>query len=77
MNKITDFPQYRKLINELRFYRILNDREFDEIQIMGNQTKLYTIKAVQYPEILRIQDMLNCEEAFVMSDEVEFNSMLK
>lgn len=77
MNKITDFPQYRKLSNNMRFYRIINDREFDEIQIVGTIKERYHILASQYPEIIRIQDMLNCEEGFEEIDENEFLKAMK
>ena len=75
-NKDTDFPQYRKLSNDKVFYRILDDRHFDEIQIIGARAQLFHFKAEQYPEILRIQDMLNFVlEGFVQSNEVEFTSL--
>ena len=56
-NKGTDFPQYRKLSNNKVYYKILNQREFDEIQIIGSKAQLFTTQAKQYPEILKIQDL--------------------
>ena len=53
-----DFPQYRKLMNDKSFYCILDGRTFEEIQIIGSKAVLYNFKAVQYPEMLRIKDML-------------------
>ena len=35
LDKGTDFPQYRKLSNDKVFYRIVDERHFDEIQIIG------------------------------------------
>lgn len=76
-DKVTDFPQYRKLSNDKVFYRINNDRQFDEIQIIGSKARLHTVEAFQYPEILRIQDLLSYEvEGFILSNEKEFYDLL-
>lgn len=76
LDKGTDFPQYRKLSNDKVYYRIIDDRNFDEIQIIGSKAQLRNIKAMQYPEILRIQDMLSYGiEGFIESDESEFSSL--
>jgi hypothetical protein len=73
LDKDTDFPQYRKLSNDKVFYRILDDRRFDEIQIIGTKAQLRNVVAEQYPEILRIQDMLSYGiPGFVASNEEEF-----
>ncbi|MDX2360410.1 MAG: hypothetical protein QNK23_06365 [Crocinitomicaceae bacterium] len=77
LDKVTDFPQYRKLSNNKVYYRIRNDRNFDEIQIIGSKAQLFTIEAQQYPEILRIQDLLNLSmEGFEHSTSVEFDQLL-
>lgn len=76
-DKVTDFPQYRKLSNDKVFYRINNDRQFDEIQIIRSKARLHTVEAFQYPEILRIQDLLSYEvEGFILSNEKEFDDLL-
>lgn len=76
LDKGTDFPQYRKLSNDKVYYRIIDDRNFDEIQIIGIKAQLRHVFAEQYPEILRIQDMLSFGiEGFVESDEAEFSSL--
>lgn len=77
LDKDTDFPQYRKLSNDKVFYKIVNNREFHEIQIIGTFAQLHKIEAKQYPEILKIQDMLNYSlEGFVASTEEEYSSLL-
>lgn len=76
-NKVTDFPQYRKLSNNKVFYRINNDRNFDEIKIVGTKAQIHSIEAIQYPEILRIQDLIFYSiEGFNPSDQKEFNELL-
>lgn len=65
--KGTDFPQYRMLSNEKVFYRIRSDREFDEIQIIGSRAMWFSMVAQQYPEILKIQDLLTFADEGVQS----------
>jgi hypothetical protein len=48
----------------------LDDRNFIEIQIIGSKKKKFEIKAEQYPEILKIQDILNDQEdIYIKIDE--------
>lgn len=63
-NKVTDFPQYRKLKGRTIFYRINNEKAFDELQYLGSNPICYSIEANQYPEMLRIQDMLSLDDPF-------------
>jgi hypothetical protein len=70
-----DFPQYRKLSNRRSFYRIESSVKFTEVQIMGSKRFVHSVEARQYPEKLRIMDMLNCEPPFELSDRNEFDSM--
>lgn len=69
------FPQYRKLVNEKSYYQILDDRHFREKQCIGKQVFVIEITAEQYPEIIRIHDMLVCADGFIASTEVEFLSI--
>lgn len=57
-----DFPQYRKYKNIETYFKIISEKEFEEIIIMGSKCIKHQIKATQYPEMLRIQDMLKCED---------------
>lgn len=58
---MTTFPQYRKLEGFLRFYEIIDDRTFVEAVVLNGKISHHKVEAQQYPEILRIQDMLNRE----------------
>ena len=69
------FPQYRKLANEKSFYEITDERHFIEKQLIGKQVFIIDIEAKQYPEILRIQDMLACTEGFLLSSKVAFEAI--
>ena len=77
MIKDIDFPQYRKLSNEKVFYKINSDREFVEIQRMGSKAFLYKFTATQYPEMLKIQDMLSLLDGiYVPSEKDEFEKLI-
>jgi hypothetical protein len=65
-NKVTDFPQYRMLSEKKVYYKIFSDKEFVELSWIGNKMIRYEIKATQYPELLRIMDMLACEYPYAI-----------
>ncbi len=76
-NKVIDFPQFRKLSNDKVFYRINSEKHFDEIQLIGTSAKMYTIIAHQYPELVRIMDMLDVNsKTYLSSNKNEFESLL-
>lgn len=72
-----DFPQYRKLSNDRSYYRINSNDHFDEIQKLGDRVFLHSIKAEKYPEKLRIMEMLDCIEGFLMVNEEEWTDLEK
>ena len=53
-----DYPVYRKMQGGIRFYRIESATAFSEIQLIGNRRVLHSVEATAYPEMVRIQDML-------------------
>lgn len=75
-DKVIDFPQYRKLSNDKTYYRIHSTELFEEIMIIGEKAVLYTIEAKQYPEMLRIKDMIQLN-GFELSTKEEFDSRLE
>jgi hypothetical protein len=77
IDKNTDFPQYRKMINGKAYYKIINNRSFQEIQLIGSKMRLQEIVANQYPEMLRIMDMLAKESPFVEINASEFEDLFK
>ncbi|MFA7272812.1 MAG: hypothetical protein WC044_03035 [Crocinitomicaceae bacterium] len=72
-DKNIDFPQYRKLTNGLRLYKINSNNSFEELQMMGEKVFHFTIVAHQYPEKLRIMDMLNLTEGFDLLSKTEWD----
>ena len=76
-NKDRVFPQYRKLVNEKAFYKIIDARNFEEIQLIGSKIKLFQIRASQYPEILKIDDMINLTtDNYLYSSGNEWNGLI-
>jgi hypothetical protein len=53
-----DYPIYRKLSNNRSFYKVVDSKNFEEIQIIGTQRRSQLIEAKQYPELLFIQDLI-------------------
>ena len=71
-----DFPQYRKRFDNKSYYKIINERNFEEVQLIGNKVFTHTIKAEKYFEILRIQEMIECDgEMYIISTEAEFQKV--
>ena len=70
-NKVTDFPQYRMLSNGKSFYKITDDRHFEEVQHVGSRISRQEFTAEQYPEILRIQDMLGGMDGIYLTIDEE------
>jgi hypothetical protein len=62
--EVIQFPIYRKYNNNKRFYKIINSREFEELQIIGSKTEINHVKATQFPEFTFINDLITNYSAF-------------
>lgn len=56
------FPVYRKYIGLNTWFRIESERSFTEIRQIGDKYLKTEIRAEQFPEILFIQDMIECQD---------------
>lgn len=65
------FPIYRKLEGFNRFYKIESPDLFIEVAFSQGEAKYQKIQAVQFPEKLRIQDMISCAFHYVPMNEEE------
>jgi hypothetical protein len=71
------FPCFRKLSNSRVFYKINSDIEFEELTFIGSKVKHNLISAIQYPELLKIKDMLSLNTAsYLLSSKNEWESYL-
>lgn len=69
-----DFPQYRKLANDLSYYEIVTPDFIREIQRIGSRWTEYEIKAKILPERLLIEDVLDNEgERYRTINKIEFD----
>lgn len=78
MQKLEDinFPLYRKYKNHKRFYKIINKREFEEIQIIGSRSVIHHIHAKILPDFNFINDLISDYEAFAeVCSEEEYERM--
>lgn len=71
-----NFPTYRKYKNNKRFYKIINKREFEEIQVIGSKVIINHFIATQLPEFNLINDLISChEQNAVVINEEEYEKM--
>lgn len=56
--EVIHFPIYRKYKNNKRFYKIINTKEIEELQIIGTQVLINHLTAKQHPEVMFISDLI-------------------
>ncbi len=72
-----NFPQYRKLSNNLSYYKIDSLSSLIEIQRLGKRWTQYEVSVKILPERLLVQDILENEGGrYETIDENEFQSFL-
>lgn len=52
------FPVFRCTPDRKHYYRIESLERFTEVQVIGRRAVLHVVHAAQYPERVRIMDML-------------------
>ena len=68
-----EFPQFRKLENGRSLYKITAPDQFIELQQIGSNWFVYTFELQQFPDLLRLQDILSCQVPFEVLDAKHFN----
>lgn len=59
------------------YYRIDGPDRFTELQVIGSKRVLHEVTAMVYPELVRIQDMLNGSDGlFELIGEQEWSAAL-
>jgi hypothetical protein len=67
------FPQYRKYPNNKTFFKIVSDREFEEISYIGSKQLVQTTTAKTFAELMYIKDMLdNTQGYYEVINEEEY-----
>lgn len=69
---------YRKYSNSKAYFKVINEKCFEEIQLVGAKRFVTTIQAKQYPEMLRIVDMIACLDGiWIPIEEEEYEAQKK
>lgn len=67
------FPVYRQLADGRHFYRIEGPTRFTEIQRMGGRLVVHLVEAQAYPELVRIEQMIQATDGhFLPLDPAEW-----
>lgn len=72
------FPRCFRYLNGKTWVKVISDHVFEEIQIIGNRYQHSIIHAEQFPEKMRIREILEGNESYL--EEVEcsqFDSTLE
>jgi hypothetical protein len=73
--KDINFPVYRKYKNNKSYFKIIQPKLFEEIQIIGSKKIIKEVEAKQFPEMLFISDLIsNYSE---MADEISEEEYLR
>ncbi len=67
-----EFPQFRKLENGKSFYKITSKNQFTELQQIGTKWFAYQFEVDQFPDLMRVQEMLQGNHPFVPVQKDEF-----
>jgi hypothetical protein len=71
-----EFPQFRKLENGKSLYQILSPTQFIEWQQIGSTWHRYEFEVRQFPDLVRLQEMLQANRPFERLPEIEFQALL-
>ncbi|MFZ1693401.1 MAG: hypothetical protein WAT74_09410 [Flavobacteriales bacterium] len=58
----TGFPAYRRMVGGAHYYRINGPADFVELQRVGSRVLRHAVTRAQYPEQLRIAEMIACTD---------------
>jgi len=67
-----EFPQFRKLENGRSLYKITTANQFTELQQIGSKWFAYQFEVDQFPDLMRIQEMLQGNHPFILVQKDEF-----
>ena len=65
------FPLYRRSSNGLNWYRIESMTEFTEVQRVGSRYVAHHVKALIYPEKVRVMELIAADDGHVVACEVD------
>lgn len=73
-----NFPVYRKYINNKSYFKVLDFKEFEEIQVLGKNYWVHTFKAKILPDHHLIKDLVEMKgERWIEITETEYLEFLE
>ena len=77
-SEVQKYPIYRKYTGINTWFKISGGKDFIEIKGIGERFLVSQVTAKQFPEMLFIQDMINCLEGrWEIFSQDEFERLLK
>ena len=67
-----EFPQFRKLKNGKSYYCIYSENRFIELQQVGSKWFKYEFNVTQFPDKLRLQELLQRQDPFLEISATDF-----
>ncbi len=76
MQKLINYPEYRKYPHERTYFKIVSADEWEEIQVMGSKYSLHQFKAAILPDRNYIYDLtFDYEKNWVKIEEEEYEKI--
>ena len=76
-DKNKDFPQFRKKFDSSSVYKIFNNQNMEEVQFIGAKKFKFMINAAKYFELLKIQDILECQnDRYLIISRLEYDNLV-
>jgi hypothetical protein len=70
------YPQFRKYLNERNFFKIISDKEWEEIQVMSSKYSIHQFKVNIFPDRNYLYDMtFDYEKNWIAIDETEYENI--
>jgi hypothetical protein len=76
--KTVNYPQYRKYKNHKAYFKIISEKEWEEIQVLGSKFILHTFTVKILPDRNFIYDMtFDYENNWDKIEEEEYHEILR
>jgi hypothetical protein len=76
MSENRTYPIYRQLAGGGHLYRIDSEVDFTELQRIGSRWVMHRVKAVAYPEMVRIHEMVQgADGSYLELSETEWEAI--
>lgn len=78
MSKEIIYPQYRKYPNNKAYFKIISDKEWEEVQVIGNKYILHSFEVKIMPDRNLLHDMtFDYEGNWVKIESEEYETVVE